>query len=215
VNWNFQEILTKDPSSAWGCDTYWYIPPCGVALRRTCRCTEFHLLKTQIWATRLKCVKTTGNLNSRHCWACSTRNKKFCSSIATLGHTKFGRHRTHQKSWIDIVAASIVQFSPRNTILPSVCHWDKTCEDKTSPIFRHRRTSCPSGCRSRRVILKPREYVLLFKGKRRLSIRIENKLKNNNAFRNIPVNFYDIFRCPKCLLFKRTDCIYANLRSVC
>jgi len=39
VNWNFQEILTKDPSSAWGCDTSGNIPPCGVALRRTCRCT--------------------------------------------------------------------------------------------------------------------------------------------------------------------------------
>jgi len=42
VNWNFQEILTKDPSSAWGCDTSGNIPPCGVALRRTCRCTELH-----------------------------------------------------------------------------------------------------------------------------------------------------------------------------
>jgi len=28
VNWNFQEILTKDPSSAWGCDTSGNIPPC-------------------------------------------------------------------------------------------------------------------------------------------------------------------------------------------
>jgi len=45
VNWNFQEILTKDPSSAWGCDTSGNIPPCGVALRRTCRCTEFHRVK--------------------------------------------------------------------------------------------------------------------------------------------------------------------------
>ena len=43
--WNFQEILTKDPSSAWGCDTFGNIPPCGVALRRTCRCTEFHCVK--------------------------------------------------------------------------------------------------------------------------------------------------------------------------
>ena len=42
VNWNFQEILTKDPSSAWGCDTSGNIPPCGVALSRTCRGTEFH-----------------------------------------------------------------------------------------------------------------------------------------------------------------------------
>ena len=32
VNWNFQEILTKDPSSAWGCDTSGNIPPCRVAL---------------------------------------------------------------------------------------------------------------------------------------------------------------------------------------
>ena len=33
---------TKNPSSAWGCDTSGNIPPCGVVLRRTCRCTEFH-----------------------------------------------------------------------------------------------------------------------------------------------------------------------------
>jgi len=45
VNWNFQEILTKDPSSAWGCDTSGNIPPCGVALWRTCRCTELHRVK--------------------------------------------------------------------------------------------------------------------------------------------------------------------------
>jgi len=59
VNWNFQEILTKDPSSAWGCDTSGNIPPCGVALRRTCRCTEFHRVKTQICVTRPQCVKYT------------------------------------------------------------------------------------------------------------------------------------------------------------
>ena len=45
MNWNFQEILTKDPSSAWGCDTSGNILSCGVALRRTCRCTEFHRVK--------------------------------------------------------------------------------------------------------------------------------------------------------------------------
>jgi len=45
VNWNFQEILTKDPSSVWGCDTSGNIPPCGVALWRTCRCTEFLRVK--------------------------------------------------------------------------------------------------------------------------------------------------------------------------
>ena len=45
MKWNFQEILTKDPNSAWGCDTAVNIPPCGVALRRTCRCTEFHRVK--------------------------------------------------------------------------------------------------------------------------------------------------------------------------
>jgi len=45
VNLNFQEILTKDPSSAWGCDTSGNISPCAVALRRTCRCTEFHRVK--------------------------------------------------------------------------------------------------------------------------------------------------------------------------
>ena len=45
MNWNFQEILTKDPSSAGGCDTSGNISPCGLALRRTCRCTEFHRVK--------------------------------------------------------------------------------------------------------------------------------------------------------------------------
>ena len=36
---------TKDPSSAWVCDTSGNILPCGVALRRTSRCTEFHRVK--------------------------------------------------------------------------------------------------------------------------------------------------------------------------
>ena len=45
MNWNFQEILTKDLSSAWGCDTSGNVPTCGVALRRTYRCTEFHRVK--------------------------------------------------------------------------------------------------------------------------------------------------------------------------
>ena len=56
MNWNFQEILTKDPSSAWGCDTSGNIPPCWVALRRTCRCTEIHRVKRQICVTRPQCV---------------------------------------------------------------------------------------------------------------------------------------------------------------
>jgi hypothetical protein len=45
MNWNFQEILTKDPSSAGGCDTSGNIPPCGVALSTTCRCTNQALVK--------------------------------------------------------------------------------------------------------------------------------------------------------------------------
>ena len=45
MNLNFQEILTKNPSSTWECDTSGNIPPCGVALRRTCRCTEIHRVK--------------------------------------------------------------------------------------------------------------------------------------------------------------------------
>ena len=65
MNWNFQEILTKDPSSAWGCDTSGNIPPCGMAVRRTCRCTEFHLLKTQICVTRPQCVKVVSPIQSQ------------------------------------------------------------------------------------------------------------------------------------------------------
>ena len=81
MNWNFQEILTKDPSSAWGCDTSGNIPRCGVALRRTCRCTEFHRVKnanlrdlslhscnvkTQICVTRLQCVNIYHSNNLKH-----------------------------------------------------------------------------------------------------------------------------------------------------
>ena len=56
MNWNFQEILTQDPCSAWGCDTSGNIPPCGVALRRTCRCTEFHRVKKRISASPVRNV---------------------------------------------------------------------------------------------------------------------------------------------------------------
>ena len=38
----FSRNTHQDPSSAWGCDTSGNIPPCGAALSRTCRCTEFH-----------------------------------------------------------------------------------------------------------------------------------------------------------------------------
>ena len=58
MNWNFQEILTKGPSSAWGCDTSGNIPPCGVALRRTCRCTEFHRVKNANLPPPPQCVKS-------------------------------------------------------------------------------------------------------------------------------------------------------------
>jgi len=54
-NWNFEEILTKDPSSAWGCDTSGNIPPCGVALRRTCRCNEFHHVKKRKSSSPVRC----------------------------------------------------------------------------------------------------------------------------------------------------------------
>ena len=78
MNWNFQEILIKDPSSAWGCDTSGNVPPCGVAVRRTCRCTEFHRVKnrksaspvlhscnakTQICVTRPQCVNDLPTLS--------------------------------------------------------------------------------------------------------------------------------------------------------
>ena len=59
MNWNFQEILTKDPSSAWGCDTSGNFTPCGVALRRTCRCTEFHRVKNAKSASPVRNVLTT------------------------------------------------------------------------------------------------------------------------------------------------------------
>ena len=68
MNWNFQEILTKDPSSAWGCDSSGNIFSCGLALRRTCRCTRFHRVK---------------NANLRHpsavmCWHGSYSQRILC-----------------------------------------------------------------------------------------------------------------------------------------
>ena len=65
-------------------------------------------------------ARTTGSLNSRLRRVRSTRNKKFCSSIAILGKTKFGRHRANQKTVIDIVTAFIVQVSTHDIRLPSV-----------------------------------------------------------------------------------------------
>ena len=43
-NW-YKSLKTEAAACAWGCDTSGNIPPCGVALRRTCRCTEFHRVK--------------------------------------------------------------------------------------------------------------------------------------------------------------------------
>jgi hypothetical protein len=54
MNWNFQEILTKDPSSALGCDTLWKHSPLWSGTKQNLQMYQTkHLLKTQICVTRL------------------------------------------------------------------------------------------------------------------------------------------------------------------
>ena len=72
MNWNFQGILIKDPSSAWGCDTSGNILLCGVALRRTCRC--FTVLKTQICVTLRNVLIMS--LSRVHCLLSKQKNNR-------------------------------------------------------------------------------------------------------------------------------------------
>jgi hypothetical protein len=62
--------------------------------------------------------------------------------------------------------------------------------------MRHCRVPCASGCRGGRATFTGQEYVLLFKGGRRLSTNMETALKNVYAFSNIVVKLCEIFICP-------------------
>jgi len=86
-------MLIKDPSSAWGCDTSGNVPPCRMALRRTCRCTEFHCVKKQICVTRPQCVKIHFiiafylclYINNSHPTHLLAERHAACSSFSSLG----------------------------------------------------------------------------------------------------------------------------------
>ena len=96
MNWNFQEILTKDPSSAWGYDTSGNIPPCGVAVRRTCSCTESHRVK---------------NANLRHPSAMCMRPLQDCPWHSRTQRTDFKTHTNITVcSRVSIFLHSILNF---------------------------------------------------------------------------------------------------------
>ena len=85
MNWNFQEVLTKDPSSAWGCDTSGNIPPYWVALRRTCRCTEFHRVRNANLrhpsAMCYNLIRTKITLHEDYVYLCYSYYEKYFKGI--------------------------------------------------------------------------------------------------------------------------------------
>jgi hypothetical protein len=55
--------------------------------------------------------------------------------------------------------------------------WKKAYEGTIMPMMRHCKMSCASGCRGGRPIVTRQEYVLLFKGGRRLLTQMETHWK--------------------------------------
>ena len=144
MNWNFQEILTKDPSSAWGCDTSGNIPPCGVALRRTCRCTELPctVLKTQICVTLPQCftclhrfIHHTYLASWVVLWNRGNLSLKFqnsCCESQDIWRTVFWRYPLLIISWTPIITLCIDKVQIQNFTLVYI-NWTMYVHVATKP----------------------------------------------------------------------------------
>lgn len=72
----------------------------------------------------------------------------------------------------------------------------KACKDTITPVKRHCRMPCTSGCRGWKATFTRWEYMLLFRGERRLLTKMKTILKNSVAFSVVAVKFCEIFTCP-------------------
>jgi hypothetical protein len=68
-------------------------------------------------------------------------------------------------------------------------------ENPARTALRQRRGTA-SGCRGGAASFNGREYMLVFKGGRRLSTTMKTTLKNKHVFSNVVVKSSEIFTCP-------------------
>jgi len=69
------------------------------------------------------------------------------------------------------------------------------CKDSITPVTRLHRMPSASGCSGGTATFGGWVRMLLLKGEIRQSTKIDTTLKNNCAFSNVVVKFYEIFVC--------------------
>jgi len=72
-------------------------------------------------------------------------------------------------------------------------------EDTIRPVKRHCILPCVNGCRGEIPTFTGWEYLLIFKGGRRLPKRMDSIMKNIYAFNNIVVKLCEMFLCTNLL----------------
>lgn len=76
--------------------------------------------------------------------------------------------RGHHKFWVDDCYIHPKVLTLHHQSITCLVLWKKAYEDTIMPVMRHCKMSCGSGCRGGRPTVTRQEYVLLFKGGRKL-----------------------------------------------
>lgn len=85
--------------------------------------------------------------------------------------------RGHHKFWMDGCYVHPKILTLHRQSITCLVLWKKAYEGTIMPMMRHCKMSCASGCRGGRPIVTRQEYVLLFKGGRRLLTQMETHWK--------------------------------------
>jgi len=121
------------------------------------------------------CIETLRNLNACLCLLYPKRRCLMCCCFMTMlgctqmcvpeAITNFGWTvaTSTQKSWPCTITCLIL--------------WKKAYEDTIMPMMMHCKMSCATGCRGGRPTVTRQEYVLFFKGGRRLLTQMEKHWK--------------------------------------
>lgn len=85
--------------------------------------------------------------------------------------------RGHHKFWMDGCCIHPKVLTLHHQSITCLFLWKKAYEDTNMPVMRHCKMSCASGCRGERPTVTRQEYVLFFKGGRRLLVQMETHWK--------------------------------------
>jgi hypothetical protein len=122
---------------------------------------------------------------------------KHCSSMTSLGHVQVCTP-LRPSSILDGQCCHThpTTLNLHHDIIVCLVLCKKACKDIITPVMRHSKMLCTSGCRGGRATISGWVFLLMFRGGSILSARMDTTLKNNCALSNVVVKFCEISTCP-------------------